>query len=184
MKKTLFLVFVLMLCITSVHAQKSKKISLDFLKNEKELNVIFDYSEAKFEKKLAEDYFAQENAKNKDWEAKYKEAMITKFIAAINGELSNGCRVRRESQNVKYQLIVKVIKIDDDCDTDAEILVTEINSINILAQFSVYGAAGSFGSFTNLCGDAIENIGEKTGKFIAKKIDLQKRDSEYYRYEY
>ena len=166
MKKIVFLAM-LTVCFINIKAQNQ---NFDFLRGVEELDVELDYSIAKFEKKWASDFFMLENSRNPNWEIEYKKEMLIKFVISANSYLPSWCIIKENFQNAKYKIIVKVIKLDDDKDTDANILIVEKNSGEILAQFSVYGAAGTFGSFKNLSGDAMENVGKKAGKFLAKKI--------------
>jgi len=161
-------VVMIIVCFINIHAQDK---NFEFLRGVKEFIVEMDYSQARFDKELATDYFMIENERDPNYEAKYKKEMLNKFIVSTNSYLPDGCQVRENSQSAKYKIVVKVIKLDKNRNTNADILISIVNSSEILAKFSVYGAAGKFGSFTNLSGDAMKNVGKNTGNFLAKKVE-------------
>ena len=142
-----------------------------FLKGVKEFSVEMDYSQTRFDRKLAEDFFMIQNNRNPKWEATYKKEMLLKFMVNANSYLPDGCRIRENSQNAEYKIIVKVITLNENKDTNAEILITKINSSEVLAKFSVYGKAGKYGTYANLSGDAMQKIGKETGLFLAKRVE-------------
>jgi hypothetical protein len=166
MKKTGLLV-VLAFLSGSIMAQSQ---DFGFLKGVKEFSVEMDYSQTRFDKKVSEDFFMIANNRNPNFETTYKKEMLLKFIVSINSYLPDGCRVKENSQNAEYKIIVRVMSLNGDKDTNADILITRTDSSEILAQFAVYGEAGKYGSFANLSGDAMVKVGEKAGKFLSKKV--------------
>ena len=142
-----------------------------FLKGVKEFSVEMDYSQTRFDKKIAEDFFMIQNTRNPKWEATYKKEMLIKFIVNVNSYLPDGCRVKENSQNADYKIIVKVKALNGNKDTDADILITKVNSSEVMAKFSVNGKAGKYGSYANLSGDAMEKIGIEVGQFLAKRVE-------------
>ena len=158
MKKIGFITMFVM-CLANIHAQ-----------NFSEFTVTLDYSKTKFEKTFAADFFRLKNLNNPNWEKEYKREMLLTFITSANLYLPAGYVINENLQNAAYEIIVKVKKLDDDQDTDADILIVQTNTSEKLTLFPVYGAAGRFGSFTNLSGDAMKEIGKTVGKFIAKLV--------------
>jgi hypothetical protein len=62
------------------------------------------------------------------------------------------------------------LEFDDDKDMDAEVVITQMNNDQVPARLTLVGKAGSFGSLTNLVGDAMKSAGKKWGIFLSKKI--------------
>ena len=69
-----------------------------------------------------------------------------------------------------YQLVFKVITVDDDVETKGNLLLLDKdgNVIGAAGKFNVNG--GRFGSQTNLMGDAAERLGKKIAQFIKMQI--------------
>jgi len=107
---------------SSAHAQKMKVISgkFDFLKDQKELNVQFDYeglqlynenkSEAQYVSERIQEISTnkgQDEAEvwKKDWEYSKSTSFVDKFIASMNKNLNNIQCVK--NNNAKYTIIVQ-----------------------------------------------------------------------------
>jgi len=107
------LLFVLLSVATmGVSAQKFKPEPPTFLKGESQINLVFDYSQVKFNGTSQEDFYKKKDAKwIKEWEGKRRDsnthAFLTyssKWMNKINVDLDN-------HPDAKYTVIVKV----DDC---------------------------------------------------------------------
>jgi len=159
--------------IASMFKQKQ---DFSFLKETAEFIVELDYSNAKFDNVFAEHYFAVENLKDTTWESNYKKEMFYKFIKgiSINSYLPLGYKFKENSLNADYKIFIKIIRLDRGKNTKTEISIIDINSSETLAQFYAYGSAGAFGSFTNLSGDAMVDLGENVAKFIFQKPKTKK----------
>src|SRR5690554_440513 len=124
MKKTVLLLFVAM--TTLVSAQKMKVVSGDFkfLKGQKELNLVMDYSEMKFykenmdenayikkrEKDISGDKGSAEAEKWKnDWEHSKNNTLVEKFLASMNKNTS--IKTSENNSQAKYTLIVETVWI-------------------------------------------------------------------------
>jgi hypothetical protein len=118
--KTLFFVL-LSLAMMSASAQKFKKGSVDFLKNESKVNLVFDFngltldgdSEASYIKERMADENTPEEAqdwKNK-WEGEWRTKFKNTFTKYCNDELKN-LVVSQSSPESNYTILVKIIDID------------------------------------------------------------------------
>ncbi len=186
--------FVLVFCTVAGYAQKLKKGSLDFLKNEKELNVVFDYSNVifKFEDGIDEDKYVERQVImegeqwKKDW-VNLKDSikagcLHSKFIKDFNIVLFDEGFMLRVGvfPSANYQIVIKVNEIvtgknagpfSDDPNMSVEVSVTSLNSTNVLANVQMKKTTGK--PFSNTLGrieTVYENIGKDLGKFIVKKI--------------
>ena len=168
MKKSFFLATAMLLIAFSESvAQSSKKTSWDFLKGQKELNVVFDYSDLKIENQAESVYFAYKGEK---WATKWengKTEFFSKFVGEANGKSKS--IVLGNTPNAEFTATVKILSLDDDWDMKVVVIFTKTNDNNVLATKTIKGSAGTFGSATNLTGDAMLSTGRKFGKFISKK---------------
>jgi hypothetical protein len=172
-RKILCAALLLMASISGISAQKIKEGSLDFLQSETKINVVVDYSKSKIDGLLYEDWLRKEGKGRQNWEEKGQNEVLWKFLASINKQISKKYDNLNfgEYPEVKYTAIIYILKINDDCDFDAEVVFSDIKSDNIVAKTNLHGKAGHFGSFTNLLGDAMINAGKKYGKFILKFLE-------------
>lgn len=172
MNKKLLLSLLAAASMYGAAAQKLKEGSLDFLNNQTELNIVFDYTHLKIEGK-SEEYYAIKEGKEwqKDWNNSKKE-FFEKFVNSMNLELINRENKLRCGSygDAKYQATIWVLELDDDNDMNAEVIIHKISDNQALARITLYGAAGAFGTMANLVGDAMKDAGKKLGKFLAKKL--------------
>ena len=155
---------------SSLEAQKLQSGSLSLLKNETQLNIVFDYYYLKIEGIRESDFAATKSESDQvKWENSKKQ-FLAKFMAGFNKRVS-GKILAGIFPDVKYKLTVIMLTLDDDCDMVAQVVFSEQNSTTPIAVFSLKGNAGRFGSQSNLIGDACLDAGEKTGKFIAKQLN-------------
>ncbi|MDL2231457.1 hypothetical protein LJB85_01810 [Porphyromonadaceae bacterium OttesenSCG-928-L07] len=166
MKKLLFAIMIV-LCFTGAQAQKK---SWNFLKGEKALNVLLDYSEAQMDYRDAESFFELKNAKDPDYQEKYESETLVKFVRSVNKSLTSGIAVVFDSKNANYLLTIKVVSVDRNGNINATILISKMDTAETLAQFSAKVEGGHFGSFANLSKDGMNNLGTYVGKYISKKM--------------
>ena len=69
-----------------------------------------------------------------------------------------------------YQLVFKVITVDDDGETNGNLLLLDKDGIVIGEAEKFNANGGHFGSQTNLMGDAAERLGKKIAQFIKMQI--------------
>ena len=112
MNKKRLLVVVLSVATMCASAQKFKP-SPDFLKGEKQINVVFDYSQVKYDKDLQSKYYKEKGTKwVEEWEGKRRDNNANSFIKDVNGELSK-LKVNVDvSPEAEYTLIVCVLNCD------------------------------------------------------------------------
>ena len=122
MKKT-FLIIVALIVSSILNAQThAKKGDYSFLKNEKNISIVFDYSNMKVGKKLSEEKYVDEKVKEHNKKEagkgdKWKEGWFgaresryqPKFMELINKSLDNTSLKANESGDAKYTLIVKTV---------------------------------------------------------------------------
>ncbi|MDR1181236.1 MAG: hypothetical protein LBL13_04605, partial [Bacteroidales bacterium] len=147
--------------------------SIDFLRNETKINVSFDFSKVEIEGKPVKYWIAKEGEEWKnDWEEAIPE-FSEKFVRTLNAVMIDKSRDLDfgNFQEANYQLTVQFLTIDDDNDVKALLIFSQNNSQNALAEISINGKAGKFGSMANLIGDAMIDAGEKFGKFLIRKIE-------------
>lgn len=110
--KKFFLFTALVMIAVGVSAQKFKPVP-DFLKGQKEINVVFDYSKTIFDKDSQQKYY-KEKGKSwvEDWEGKRREGNSSAFFSSINDELKTIGVNANEYPEAQYTLIVDVINCD------------------------------------------------------------------------
>ena len=167
--KKIGLLVIFAVCFIGTKAQKS----YDFLKGEKEMDIVLDYSEAKLDKKQSTAFFTLKNMDEQDYEEKYKKRMLQIFVSNVNEYLPSDFIIVPDAQNTDYQLIIKVINVDGDGETTAKIIISKIDTNEVMANFSANGDGGRWGSFSNLSGDGMERLAKNVGKNVAKKMNFK-----------
>jgi hypothetical protein len=116
MSKNIF--FTVLLSITmvlSVSAQKFKPVPV-FLKGEAQINLVFDYSQVKFDGDSQEEQYKDKGQKwVEEWEGKRRDYNTNAFISSINDELKKLGINTDEHIEAQYTMIVDVL----DCDFGA-----------------------------------------------------------------
>jgi hypothetical protein len=169
--------------MTSVQAQRLilnkssisvKEGSMNFLRGETKIKVLFDYSDLMIDGISEKDFVkARVRRFGEEWGVKWenttKKWFNERFLAYTNGKLAKSkLRLAEDAPDANYQAIVKYVIMDDDNDTRLVVEFTKVNSTEVLARIALYGSAGSFGSMVNLVGDALKKAGECFGKFLDK----------------
>ena len=105
----------------SVSAQKFQKKSLQFLKTEERVKLVFDFSgvtidgdteEAYIKERMADEKTAEDAQKWKDdWEGAHRTRFINTMTKYCNDELKN-LMVGKSYENATYTILVKIIDID------------------------------------------------------------------------
>jgi hypothetical protein len=192
MKKITILLFTF--CFLTTYAQRLVEGNLNVLKNEKTINVVFDYSNVVFrfddseeETRYVERKVIEEGEQWKtDWESK-KAAIkagifLPEFIKEFNLELfENSCSLRGGNyDSAKYTMVVviKVIcsgrnagPVSDDPYISATIFIRETATNQNIAKIEISKIEGSpFSDFSGRIESAFENVGNELGEYLAKKI--------------
>jgi len=111
-KKILFATLLTVATVLTGSAQKFKP-SPDFLKGEKQINLIFDYSQVKYKNDSQKELYKNKGRKwVEEWEGARRDYNANSFISNINGELKRININAGEYIEAQYTLIVEVL----DCD--------------------------------------------------------------------
>ena len=162
MKRISVVAMVMAICLMPCVAQKVTKGSLSVLKNEKQLNLVCDFTKCTIDKKPSEYYIK----KNPKWDEGVAE-IITRFGEGLSTKVNT--LIVGQYPEAKYTLVYNLEKIDDDEDSFGTMVLKDTQTGDIVAIIhDANGSAGHFGSFFNLLGDAFENLGKKIGKLIKK----------------
>lgn len=149
-------------------AQKVTKGSLSVLKNEKQLNMVCDFTNCIIDKKPA---YYQIQKEGDNWEKGVSE-IIFRFGEGVSKKVRT--LIVGQFPDAKYTLYYALESIDDDQDCFGTIFLKDTQTGEIIAEIKkAYGSAGMFGSFFNLLGDAFEDLGKKIGMIIKKPSRLQ-----------
>ena len=110
MSKNVFLTVLLSVVMgLSVSAQKFKPSPV-FLKGEKEINVLFDYSQVKFDGDSQEKYYKEKGGDWVDeWEGKRRENNAKSFLTSLNDELKKVDVDTGDYPQAQYTIIVEVL---------------------------------------------------------------------------
>ena len=122
MRKKVFLsVLLSMVMVSSASAQNFKKGSLDFLKGQDQVKLVFDFSsltidgdseEAYMKERMADEKTPEDAQKWKDeWKGAHRNLFENTFTQYCNDELK-AFMVNKSYENAAYTIIVKIIDID------------------------------------------------------------------------
>ena len=161
--KRWYVTAMIFLGVVSVNAQKVTNGSFSVLTNETAVSLCIDYTDSKIDR-VPFDVFLEGESK---WEEAYKEISL-KLVKEANRHGGGMKYLTKKTEN--YQLVFKVITVDDDGETKGNLLLLDKdgNVIGAAGKFNVNG--GRFGSQTNLMGDAAERLGKKIAQFIKMQI--------------
>ena len=145
----------------------SKASVLYFLKEEKRMGLIIDYSDAILDDMDYDERIKLEN----DWNTastKYENWM--RHIISTQIE-DMGVEIVKEDDDYSYVLLVKVIKVEDDGDNTLHCYIYPKNNIsNPVVTYIVHGKGGGRGVFTDLMGKGLKDAAEIIGDNIKKNM--------------
>ncbi len=175
MKKYLLLAGLLLCCIPSM-AQKLTSGSLEPVFAQDKLNVTFDFSQASIDGIRESSLLNVGGDRAKDW-AEGKENICTKFMLAMLPIVDNVISIGR-FDDAPYTLVFIPKTFDDDGEVrgDAKVVDADGNVIAVISKIN--GDGGRWGTYMNLCGDAMEKAGTNVGRFLIReynKIQAQAR---------
>ena len=144
MKKITLLALISIMCFISVEAQivqRVKQGSLDFLKETKNLNVVFDYSDLVINGKTEDSLAAKSGEKWKtNWDND-KIEFYERFTGNANAELINKniTLCLGDFPEADYTATVKVLNMINRLDNNytAEVIFTRMDSTDVLAVVSI-----------------------------------------------
>jgi len=179
-KKVLFAVLLSVATVFGVSAQKFNPAPA-FLKGEKQINLVFDYSQTKFKGDSKEKYYKdKDQAWIDEWEGKRRESNTSVFAASINSQLEKLNVNIGDFSDAQYTMIVVVLDCDfgsfsagffraDPGKVQATVNVVKTGTTEILTSiamkvkqntFTTIGTAVDFDRI-NL---AFSSLGDETGK--------------------
>ncbi len=195
MRKLLFLSFTIVLAfslpVDCLHAQTSKKEIRELLKslqNEKEINVIIDFSQAVIHGKSEVDFVYIEDISSEEdwitlWETEYKPSLIRDFLEAFNTYMFDyGYRVRFGSfEQSQYQIKLIVSSISENGSVLMSGFIKNRDQETTLYELTIIGNGGTFGSKINLMGDGFKRAGIDLAKqmisvFERGKVSVLKKE--------
>ncbi len=152
--------------------------SLSMLKEIKELNVRFDFSQSIIKGLLEEDFLRGQclisrhgEGWREHWKTKCYNQFLGKFCMKANSITREiGLRLG-EFPDARYTATFLVQNIDDNGSTTCLMIINDtinINDKDIAIIDRLYGQGGKIGSFENLISDAMERLGTQFGNFVVQ----------------
>ena len=134
------------------------------MKNEHNINVTIDYSEAIIHH-MSEKAFAEYE---KDWNVDKKEILIILLESAT--EKSNGLIIFDIDIPSKLSMTIIVHDIQTDGTWNSSAIITNDNNETLCRIDGIVGKGGRIGSILNLIKDGSKSTGKVLGKFIKNSI--------------
>jgi hypothetical protein len=193
MKKIAILLFTF--CFLTTYGQRLVEGNLNVLKNEKTINVVFDYSNVvfRFDDSEEETRYVERKVieEGEQWRTEWETTktniksgiLYPEFIKEFNLELfDNNCPLKGGNYvDANYTMIV-VMKVictgknagpaSDDPYIEASVIIKKTGTDDIIAKIDIKRTTGK--PFSNTIGrieTVYENIGEDLGEFFAKNIN-------------
>lgn len=186
MKKLLISATFMLLVAVTISAQKLVSGSLGFLKGEKGISLVFDYSKTTYrgmslEGFLSSEFKVDEEKSKQDIRTQVNGGKKSEFYQKFVREFNNVFRKKADallidsSEPGNYCLTVRVLTFDNKNNSTSVVDITKNGSAEVLAQIALDGKSGHFGSTENLMGDAYMSGGERLAKFILKSLRAMKQ---------
>jgi hypothetical protein len=178
---------VLAVCLFVLGSASAKKFkpSPAFMKGEKEINVVFDYSQVKYDGDSQQKQYKDKGKKwVEEWEGKRREGNAETFLSNVNKELSKLNIEVGDYPSAKYTIIVVVV----DCDFGAyagplsvaaklkcTIKIVKTGTTEVLASvdlkaaqnpYTVIGTPVDFDRMYLAFGEMGEDVGEQLFKIL------------------
>lgn len=174
--KQIILLLCLLILSTASFAKKKKTNPYEFLRNQKQLHLVIDYSNAVIHG-LSEDDFLElqaikggEEWKTK-WEEEIKKELYLKFVGEVNTPLIGKYDLRVANYpDAEYQATIQIQSITQRGTTKAKVVFTKRNSNEEITYLYIDGLGGTFGSKENLMGDGFRRAGEDLGGFLYYRL--------------
>ena len=180
MKSKIFIIAIIAISFfTNINAQKLTGEKLSFLKGQKTLHIVFDYSDLKIQNNSESTALAM---RGEEWAAQWEEAKSTTFNRQFLAHLNKNLNVNGDVLLVgnypeaHYQATVRVLSFGSVWGVECEVVFTKNNDLIPLTKISVkgdsrrIGGIGGMGSNTYLAGSAMSFAGQNLGRFMVKKI--------------
>lgn len=150
--------------------------SLTTLKEIKQINVCFDFSQSII-KGLTEDDFVRGQCLisriGEEWREYWKTTCYKQFLGKFCIKANSVTRAiglsLGEFPEAQYTAIFQIQNIDDNGSTSGLMIIKD-NACDkeIVIIDKLFGQGGKFGTFANLTSDAMERLGTQFGDFIVK----------------
>ena len=147
-------------------AKKPKGCTLDFMKGEKSLNIIFDISKAGM--------MGSDNEGESMLVPIWKQdssALVKHFYNGLRDELDKSYFLFGNKPDANYKALIHIQQVALDGSVYSLVDFMPNNGDEILCSFELVGSGGRFGSFLNLFCDGLEISGEAFGEILKKYIN-------------
>ena len=174
MKKTVFIILSLLLCI-GIYAAKKPKVDLSFMNNQSKLNCIVDFSgiSLNFKEEEGNDSFNDlQRERFTEWQKTLESDesyYLKRFYSGVRDELDPKILALGNFPEAEYSALVTIKSTTVKGDIDAAIIFINTLSNDTIYSFELRGDGGTFGSMMNLVGDGMRELGENFGELLRKK---------------
>lgn len=158
-----FILCILLILPLALSAQKIKSGSLAFLKEEKSLNIVFDVSKARMIGSSNE----SESMVIPLWNAD-STLLIKRFYYGVKDEMEKRYFLYGDVPEANYKAVFHIQQVGNDGTVYSLVEFSPNNGDEILCTVEMIGKGGRFGTFLNLFGDGLEELGEAMGKLLKK----------------
>jgi len=134
--------------------------------NQTTLGVLFDYSQAKIDN-IAVKVYAKQN--DKDWNS-LSQRLESRFIEETNDEVSQCRLIGMNDTGYSYFVKVSFYSIDEDGECTIAIRLFEKNNEDKVIGLIELSADSQRGDWDEALEDSYNDLGEKFGKFLDKKV--------------
>jgi hypothetical protein len=175
MKRLIFLIACCQLFVFHGIAQKS---SYEFLKSEKQLNIVMDYSIVKIDGYTEPEFIEYQCIRGGEkwktkWDSIIKKDLYQKFTGYFNENFIGKSELRGGNfPDAGYVATVKLVKIDFYGTTEAKVIITKKGSDTVINIIDIVGRGGKAGSRENLMGDGFKRAGSDLGKKMLKNLGI------------
>lgn len=165
MKKLLFTIALITLCLPGIAQQKTGSFSQ--IRNESRVKMIIDYSNASF-MGMTESQFSEYE---KDWEHD-KIEMVSLYYSYANEELKGKLTLGDYTFETPFTLKLIVRSIDVKGNHDCDLVFLNEYGEELANVIGLRADGGTFGSKLNLMKDGAKHTGETIGKYLYDQITL------------
>ena len=165
-------------CVNICLAQKLTSGSLEDVFDQETLNVDFDFSKAVIDGMKESALLNIGGERASDWQ-RDKNEICSKFLIAMYGQTKDFIEIGHYP-DAQYTLVFIPASFDDDGEVRGSAHVVNNEGEVIATIEKINGDGGRWGSFTNLCGDAMERAGDEVGSLLqreARKAQKAKKAS-------
>ncbi len=156
----------------------AQKSSNEFLNNEKQLNIVIDYSIVKIDGYTEAEFVEYQCIRGGEkwktkWDSIIKKDLYRKFTGYFNENFIGKSDLRGGNfPDAGYIATVKLVKIDFYGTTEAKVIITKKGSDTVLSIIDIVGRGGRAGSRENLMGDGFRRAGSDFGKKVLKNLGI------------